>query len=113
MYVYFRSLGISLLRDALLTVGLFQGTATEGVVEVSGSGSGSGSEPTQEGVSAASAPSASAAGSEPEDVEEVTERDALFQASRDLNETREALSHDGSEQNSVSLRLSQLFSLII
>lgn len=92
-------------------MGLLQGTATEGVVEVSGSGSGSGtgsgSEPTQEGVSA-SAPSASAVGSEPEDVEEVTERDALLQASRDLNETREALSHDGSEQNSVSL--SQLFS---
>lgn len=94
-----------------LTVCLLQGTATEGVVEVSGSGSGSGtgsgSEPTQEGVSA-SAPSASAVGSEPEDVEEVTERDALLQASRDLNETREALSHDGSEQNSVSL--SQFFS---
>lgn len=93
---------------------LLQGTVTEGVVEVSGSGSGSGtsgtgsgSEPTQEGVSA-SAPSASAVGSEPEDVEEVTERDALLQASRDLNETREALSHDGSEQNSVSL--SQFFS---
>lgn len=71
-------------------------------MEVSGSGSGSGSEPTQEGVSA-SAPSASAAGSEPEDIEEVTERDALFQASRDLNDTREALTHDGSEQNSVSI----------
>lgn len=96
-----------------LTVCLLQGTVTEGVVEISGSGSGSasgtgsGSEPTQEGVSA-SAPSASAVGSEPEDVEEVTEKDALLQASRDLNETREALSHDGSEQNSVSL--SQLFS---
>lgn len=76
------------------------GTAQVGeVAEVTatGSASGSGLEPTQDGVSA------SAAGSEPGDVEEVTEREALFQAPRELtNETREALSHDGSEHNSVS-----------
>lgn len=60
------------------------------------SGSGSGSEPTQEG--------ASATGGDSIEPEDTTERDALFQAPRELvNETRDALSHDGSEHSSVSL----------
>lgn len=71
------------------------GVRAEAEVTATGSGAGgtatgAAAEVTQEGV-------------EGGDVEEVTERDALFQAPRDLlNETREALSPDGSEHSSVS-----------
>lgn len=73
-----------------------QAAAADVEVTASGAGAtatGAAAEVTQEGADGA-------------DVEEVTERDALFQAPRDLlNETREALSHDGSEHSSVSANL--------